>query len=498
MRANTAASYDIGLGKLPPQAIEVEEAVLGALMLDRDSLATVIDSLKEETFYKLEHQKIFAAIHTLFGKSQPVDILTVIQELKKRNELDLVGGPVYITSLTQRVASTANIEFHTRILNQKQIQRELISVSSEICKNAFEESTDALMLLDEAEQKLFSIAEGNIRKNFSKMSDLISEAKKQIEKAGQQPDGISGVPSGFLALERITGGWQRSDLIILAARPGMGKTAFVLSMARNAAVNHRKPVALFSLEMSSIQMVMRLISSETGLNNEKLKRGDLKEHEWHQLDAKVRELTEAPLYLDDTPSLSIFELRAKARRLKANHDIQLIIIDYLQLMTSGTDSRGGNREQEISMISRSLKSIAKELDIPVIALSQLSRNVEQRGGSKVPQLSDLRESGAIEQDADMVLFIYRPEYYHIEDSDGKDTSGLAEIHIAKHRNGALGVVELNYIKELVKFTDRSYTGTPSIASGSLGPNADFDNNQPTMIVPSRMNNDNWETDNYQF
>jgi len=498
LRANTAASYDIGLGKLPPQAIEVEEAVLGALMLDRDSLATVIDSLKEETFYKLEHQKIFAAIHTLFGKSQPVDILTVIQELKKRNELDLVGGPVYITSLTQRVASTANIEFHTRILNQKQIQRELISVSSEICKNAFEESTDALMLLDEAEQKLFSIAEGNIRKNFSKMSDLISEAKKQIEKAGQQPDGISGVPSGFLALERITGGWQRSDLIILAARPGMGKTAFVLSMARNAAVNHRKPVALFSLEMSSIQMVMRLISSETGLNNEKLKRGDLKEHEWHQLDAKVRELTEAPLYLDDTPSLSIFELRAKARRLKANHDIQLIIIDYLQLMTSGTDSRGGNREQEISMISRSLKSIAKELDIPVIALSQLSRNVEQRGGSKVPQLSDLRESGAIEQDADMVLFIYRPEYYHIEDSDGKDTSGLAEIHIAKHRNGALGVVELNYIKELVKFTDRSYTGTPSIASGSLGPNADFDNNQPTMIVPSRMNNDNWETDNYQF
>jgi replicative DNA helicase len=498
IKISTNSAYDPGLGKLPPQAVEVEEAVLGALMLDRDSLASVIDSLKVETFYRLEHQKIFSVIHDLFGHSMPVDILTVIQELKKRGELELVGGPVYITSLTQRVASTANIEFHARILNQKQIQRELISVSSEIIKQAFEESTDALELLDEAEQKLFAVAEGNIKKNFSKMSDLISEAKKQIEKAGQQPDGVSGVPSGFMALDRITAGWQRSDLVILAARPGMGKTAFVLSMARNAAVQFRKPVALFSLEMSSIQMVMRLISSETELSGEKLRKGDLQEHEWHQLDTKVRELTEAPLFIDDTPSLNIFELRAKARRLKSNHDIQMIIIDYLQLMTSGGDSRGGNREQEISMISRSLKSIAKELDIPIIALSQLSRNVEQRGGSKVPQLSDLRESGAIEQDADMVLFIYRPEYYKITENEaGQDTQGLAEIHIAKHRNGSLGAVNLRYISHLVKFTDVNES-LPFIPSAGLAPNEAFDQQQPTIIRGSRMNADNWDSSSLEM
>ncbi len=492
-KAGTNTGFDIGLGKLPPQALEVEEAVLGALLLDRDSLAAVIDSLKPETFYKIEHQKIFAAIHELFGKSMPVDILTVIQELKKRGELDVVGGPVYITSLTHRVASTANIEFHTRILNQKQIQRELINVSSAIIKDAYEESTDALTLLDEAEQKLFAVAEGNIKKNFSKMSDLISEAKKQIEKAGQQPDGVNGVPSGFMDLDRITAGWQQSDLIILAARPGMGKTAFVLTMARNASVQFKKPVAMFSLEMSSIQLVTRLIAAETGLSGEKLRKGNLEEHEWHQLDTKVRELTEAPMFIDDTPSLNIFEFRAKARRLKANHDIQMIIIDYLQLMTTGTDAKGGNREQEISMISRSLKSIAKELSIPIIALSQLSRNVEQRGGSKVPQLSDLRESGAIEQDADMVVFIYRPEYYKITESDtGIDTQGLAEIHIQKHRNGSLGAVNLKFDGRLMKFSDMN-SGIPFIPNSGLLPNAEFDSNQSTITRSSRMNSDNWDS-----
>jgi replicative DNA helicase len=481
-------TFDPAIGKLQPQAVEIEEAVLGALMLDRDSLANVIDSLKEDTFYRLEHQKIFAAIFQLFRDSKPVDILTVVQELKKRGDIDIVGGASYVTSLTNRVASTANIEFHTRILNQKQIQRELIKVSSEIIKDAYEESTDALELLDKAEKNLFAVAEGNIKKNFSKMSELIMEAKKQIEKAGQQQDGLSGVPSGFMKLDRVTAGWQKSDLVVLAARPGMGKTAFVLSLARNAAVDFKKPVAVFSLEMSSVQLVMRLISGETELNSDKLRKGNLENHEWHQLDTKIRELTEAPIFIDDTPGLNIFELRAKARRLKANHGIEMIIIDYLQLMTAGVDgSKGGNREQEISQISRALKGIAKELEIPVIALSQLSRNVEQRGGLKVPQLSDLRESGAIEQDADMVLFIYRPEYYNItETEEGLSTANYAEIHIAKHRNGALGVVPLKYINNLAKFADLEDTPSYPVNTG-LKPNTSFDEVSSTMTVGSKMN-----------
>lgn len=501
---------DFSAGKLPPQAVDVEEAVLGALMLDKDALSTVIDSLKVDTFYKDEHQRIFEVILNLFNNSKPVDILSVVQELRRRGELDLAGGAAYITSLTNRVASTAHIEYHSRILNQKQIQRELIKVSSNIISKAYEEGTDALMLLDEAEKELFAVGQSNIKKNFAQMSDLVIEAKKQIEQAGLQTDGLSGVPSGFMELDRMTAGWQRSDLLILAARPGMGKTAFVLALARNAAVDFKRPVAVFSLEMSSIQLVMRLISGEAELSNEKLKRGRLENHEWHQLDTKIRELTEAPIYIDDTPALSIFELRAKARRLKANHGIQMLIIDYLQLMTAGSEVKGGNREQEISMISRSLKGIAKELDIPVIALSQLSRNVEQRGGSKVPQLSDLRESGAIEQDADMVMFIYRPEYYNInETEDGRSTAGLAEIHIAKHRNGSLGAVPLRYISHLAKFANLDFVPSPPMAAGGgagvaagggLRPNTGFD--EPgggTIIRESKMNSgDSWETDNLDF
>lgn len=501
-------------GKLPPQAVDVEEAVLGALMLDKDALSNVIDSLKPDTFYKAEHQKIFEVVHYLFNNSKPVDILTVVQELRRRGELDMAGGAGYITFLTNRVASTANIEYHTRILNQKQIQRELIKVSSTIISKAYEESTDALLLLDEAEKELFAVGQGNIKKNFAQMSDLVTEAKKQIELAGLQTDGLSGVPSGFTELDRMTAGWQRSDLVILAARPGMGKTAFVLALARNAAVDFKRPVAMFSLEMSSIQLVMRLISGEAELSNEKLKRGKLENHEWHQLDTKIRELTEAPIFIDDTPALSIFELRAKARRLKANHGISMIIIDYLQLMTAGSEGKGGgNREQEISMISRSLKGIAKELDIPVIALSQLSRNVEQRGGSKVPQLSDLRESGAIEQDADMVMFIYRPEYYQImETEDGRPTAGLAEIHIAKHRNGSLGAVPLHYVSHLAKFVNQGYSGSSSPSptayiesagalnpSAGMQPNQAFDENPATITRGSKMNTqDPWDSDAMPF
>ena len=442
------------LGKLPPQAVDIEEAVLGALMLEKDALSAVIDVLRPECFYKDAHQMIFQAIHTLFHKAEPIDILTVTHALKKSGELEIVGGAYYITQLTSRIASAANIEYHARIILQKYIQRELIRISGETIKDAYEDTQDVLQLLDKAEKNLFEIAEGNIRRNYEDMQSLISKAIKEIEVASNQTSGITGVPSGFTELDRVTAGWQKSDLIIIAARPGMGKTAFVLSMARNAAVQFKRPVAFFSLEMSSIQLVNRLISSESEITSEKIRKGQLANHEWEQLNAKIKPLTEAPLYIDDTPSLSVFELRAKCRRLVAEKKVSMIIIDYLQLMVAGTDSRSGNREQEISTISRSLKAIAKELSVPIIALSQLSRAVETRGNSKRPQLSDLRESGAIEQDADMVMFIYRPEYYGLsEDENSQSTQGIAEVNVAKNRNGALKTVSLKFIGHLTKFTD---------------------------------------------
>jgi replicative DNA helicase len=423
-------------------------------MLEKDALTAVIDILRPECFYKEAHQKIFLAIHSLFHKAEPIDILTVTQWLKKSGDLEIIGGPYYITQLTNRIASAANIEFHARIILQKYIQRELIRISSDTIKDAYEDTSDVLQMLDNAEKSLFAIAEGNIRRNFEDMPSLISKAIKEIEHASNQTGGVTGVPSGFTELDRVTSGWHKSDLIIIAARPGMGKTAFVLSLARNAAVKFKKPVAFFSLEMSSIQLVNRLISSETEITSEKIRKGQLAHHEWEQLNAKIVPITNAPIYIDDTPSLSIFELRAKCRRLVAEKKVELIIIDYLQLMVAGTDNRSGNREQEISMISRSLKSISKELDIPIIALSQLSRAVESRGGVKKPQLSDLRESGAIEQDADMVMFIYRPEYYDLsEDESGNSTIGLAEIIVAKNRNGALKSVNLKFTGHLTKFSD---------------------------------------------
>jgi replicative DNA helicase len=366
----------------------------------------------------------------------------------------------------------------------------LIQISTETIREAFEDSTDVLDLLDKAESGLFAIAENNIKKNYAKMSDLLQEAIEQIEKAKNQEDGVSGIPSGFSALDKVTAGWQRSDLIILAARPGMGKTAFVLSLARNAAIDFKKPVAFFSLEMSSVQLVTRLISGETGLKADKLKRGQLEPHEWQQLHSQITKLAEAPIFIDDTPALNVFELRAKLRRLKSEQNIDMAIIDYLQLMTAGGEGKG-NREQEVSTISRSLKAIAKELNIPIIVLSQLNRQVESRGGannSKRPQLGDLRESGAIEQDADMVMFIYRPEYYQItQDDQGNDYRGLAQIIIAKHRNGSLEDVNLRFINENAKFTDY-YTEDMSTSS-ALGPNNDFidRNSAPSITVSSKIN-----------
>jgi replicative DNA helicase len=488
VRKNIPSSTFLEHGKLPPQAIELEEAVLGALMLEKNALNAVIDILKPESFYKEAHQKIFAAIINLFQKTQPVDILTVTNELKKTGELDIVGGPYFITQLTNRIASAANVEYHARIVSQKHIQRELIRISADTIKDAYEDSTDVFDLLDKAESNLFAVAESNIRKNYDSMSSLIGQAIKQIEIARTQKDGISGVQSGFTELDRTTSGWQKSDLIILAARPGMGKTAFVLSLARNTAVDFQKPVAVFSLEMSSIQLVNRLIAGETELSAEKLKKGNLQDHEWQQLNTQITKLAEAPIFIDDTPALSIFELRAKCRRLKSQHDIQLIIIDYLQLMTAGGEGKG-NREQEISNISRSLKSIAKELDVPIIALSQLSRAVETRGGDKRPQLSDLRESGAIEQDADMVMFIYRPEYYGItEDKEnGSSLTGIAELIIAKHRNGALKDVRLRFISHLAKFVDIETGNFDSFPP--LPPSAEFGGSAPSITFSSKMNHE---------
>ena len=469
-------------GKLPPQAIELEEAVLGALMLDNEALSDTIDILKPEYFYKMEHQKIFDAIIVLFNESKPVDILTVIEQLKKMGALENIGGAFYITRLTNSVASSANTEYHARIIVEKFIQRSLIQISSNIIKDSFDETIDVFDLLSKAEQDLFSVTEGSLRKSYDKMSVLITNAIQSIEELKNKKDGLSGVPSGFSKLDRVTSGWQKSDLIIIAGRPGMGKTALALTMARNIAINNKTPIGIFSLEMSSDQLVNRLISSESEIPSGKLRKGNLEEYEFVQLHEKIRDLAEAPIYIDDTPGLSVFELRAKARRLVKNHGVQIIIVDYLQLMTAG-GNKSGNREQEISTISRSLKGIAKELKIPVIALSQVNRGVESRTStSKRPILADLRESGAIEQDADIVNFIYRPEYYKIYEWENSDDSrGQAEIIIAKHRNGSLENIRLKFISNLAKFSDLDYFDGVN-EDGSLG-------DEPSFISHSSSMND---------
>lgn len=449
-------------GKIPPQAVDLEESVLGAMMIDKKGVDETIDLLKPDVFYKEAHKNIFEAIYKLFESNQPVDLLTVSSQLKKDKKLEASGGEYYLIQLTQKVSSSAHIEYHARIILQKYIQRSLIQISNEIIEESYDESTDVFDLLDHAEAKLYEVTQGNIKRSSETAQSLVIQAKKRIEEISNK-EGLSGIPAGFEKLDKITSGWQPSDLIIIAARPGMGKTALTLSMARNIAVGQNIPVAFFSLEMSSVQLITRLISSETGLNSEKLRTGNLQTHEWEQLNVKVKGLEKAPLFIDDTPSISIFDLRAKARRLSSQHGIQLIIIDYLQLMTSGASQKNGNREQEISTISRNLKALAKELNIPVIALSQLSRAVETRGGSKRPLLSDLRESGAIEQDADIVSFIYRPEYYKIDEWDDDErspTENQAELIIAKHRNGGLDNIRLKFIKELGRFENLDHFDTP--------------------------------------
>lgn len=475
---------NIVFGKVQPQAPDLERAVLGALMLDKDALTGVVDILQTASFYVDAHQKIYKSICSLFEKSHPVDLLTVTEELKQMGALESIGGPYYLVELTNKVASAANIEFHARIIAQKYIQRELIRVSTETIRDAYEDTTDVFDLLDKTEQGLFGITEQNLSGGSLGMSTLVNMAMKQLEEMSGKEAGLTGVPTGFTNLDRLTSGWQPSDLIVIAARPGMGKTSFTMAVARNAAIDFGKGVAFFSLEMSSLQLVNRLISMETEIASEKLRQGRLEDYEWQQLHAQVEKLSNVPLYIDDTPGISVFELRAKCRRLKMQHDIQMVIIDYLQLMTAGGDHKGGNREQEISLISRSLKALAKEISVPVIALSQLSRAVETRGGAKRPQLSDLRESGAIEQDADIVAFIYRPEYYDIlEDEEGNSVKGTGEIIVAKHRNGALDSVRLKWDGQYAKFSNLD-----DIAFKGLDDNSFFDPNDAGETFSSKLNN----------
>ncbi len=474
------------MGRVPPQAVDIEKAVLGALMLEKNAVNDTIDILTEESFYDPKHQYIFGAIRELFGKSKPIDLITVTDLLSRKGELAASGGASYISQLTSRIGSTAHVEYHARIISEMHIKRELIRMSNDILKNAYDETKDVFDVLNQAENDLFNISENNMSKGVDEMQHVIVEAVSEIEKARQNSDGISGVPTGFYALDKVTAGWQKSDMIVIAARPAMGKTAFVLSMARNIAVDYNSAVAIFSLEMSSVQLVKRLISSETRIPAEKLRKGNLRDDEFQQLHSRIKKLSTAPIYIDDTPGISIFDLRAKCRRLKMQFKIEVVIIDYLQLMSAGT-SKNGNREQEISSISRSIKEIAKELNIPIIALSQLSRSVEQRGGDKRPQLSDLRESGAIEQDADIVSFIYRPEYYNInQDEDGNSNLGIGEIMIAKHRNGALENVRLRFIKEFARFDNIGIGEETIYEQEGLTPNSSFENN--TYTVQSKMNN----------
>ncbi|MBI2283466.1 MAG: replicative DNA helicase [Bacteroidetes bacterium] len=464
-------------GKVPPQAKELEEAVLGAVMLEKSAFDTISEIIKPECFYVEANQLIYKSMQGLQQKSMPIDILTVVEELKMREQLDAVGGPYYVTKLTNSVVSTANIEAHARIVLQKFIQRELIRISGEIIGDAYEDSTDVFDLLDESETKMFNITNNYLKKNFEDIQNVLAKTINRIDELRTKTEDISGVPSGFPTLDRITYGWQPTDLIILAARPSVGKTAFALNLARNSALHPTKPVPVgfFSLEMSASQLVQRILSAESEIKMEKISRGKLENYEYEQLLSKgIKKLEVAPIFIDDTAALNIFEFRAKARRLVNKHNVGIIIIDYLQLM-SGSGDRNSNREQEISNISRNLKALAKELSVPIIALSQLSRAVETRKESKMPQLSDLRESGAIEQDADMVMFIYRPEYYEVMNNEhGESTHGETHIRIAKHRNGSLETVKLRAKLDIQKFEEWDDNGGMPGLGGSwkpVGPSA---------------------------
>lgn len=480
--------------KKPPNATDFERLVIGGILIDNNKIDDLWDMLFPEIFYDPRHQEIYRAVVQLRQRGEPVDIVTLIQELKRTDKLNLCGGEQYIIDLSLSVSSSANIDYYGRIVIEKYILRSLIDISAKVIDEAYMESADVFELLDKSEKAFFDITNDTLKKNFHSASDLVKEALEKIKSISQK-EGVSGVPSGFKKLDMMTGGWQDSDLIIIAARPAMGKTAFLLSMARNMCIEYNMPLAIFSLEMSSVQLITRMIAAETGINSEALRKGNLTEEQWKILYNNISKLENAPLYIDETPALSVFDFRAKCRRLVVQHGVKIIMVDYLQLMTANNGQKSsGNREQEIATISRSLKAIAKELNVPVIALSQLSRSVENRPGKR-PQLSDLRESGAIEQDADIVSFIFRPEYYGIDywDNDpGPEqnaTKNQAELIIAKHRNGGTGEVRLAFLNELAKFTnleDLSYGYGPmdmSSAADDAGLKALISGRDPSESFP---------------
>ncbi|MCI5875832.1 MAG: replicative DNA helicase [Prevotella sp.] len=463
-RKSSSAPIDISYGHLQPQALDIEKLVLGALMIDKDAFSVVSEFLKPQTFYEPRNQKLYQAIQTLNMDEHPVDISTVIEELKREGTLDDVGGPMYVIELSHDVASSAHIEYHARILAQKFLARQLISYASGIETKAFDESIDVNELMQEAEGKLFELSQHNMKKDYVQVDPVINQAINILQKASANSGGLTGVPTGYRKLDEKTSGWQASDLVIIAGRPAMGKTSFALSLAKNIAVDHNIPIAFFSLEMNNVQLVNRLISNVCSIPGNKMLNGQLSKDEWERLDKNITNLQGAPLYIDDTPGLSIFELRTKARRLVREKQVKVIMIDYLQLMNA-TGMNFGSRQEEVSKISQSLKGLAKELDIPILALSQLNRGVEGREGleGKRPQLSDLRESGAIEQDADMVMFVHRPEYYRIfQDEQGHDLHGMAQIIIAKHRKGATGDVLLTFKGEYTRFQDPEDSPAPPV------------------------------------
>lgn len=454
-RKGQQAPIDTSFGHLQPQAIDIEKVVLGALMIDKDAFTVVSEIIKPETFYEARHQKIYEAVQSLNLQEKPVDIMTVTEELRHKGTLEDVGGPAYVVELSSQVASSAHIEYHAHILAQKFLARQLIQFASMIETDAFDETVDVDDLMQKAEGALFEISQKNMLQDYVQIDTIVDQAHQLLLQASNREGGLTGIPSGFRKLDDITAGWQPSDLVIIAGRPAMGKTSFALSIAKNVAIDYRKPIAFFSLEMNNVQLVNRLISNVCSIPGNKILNGQLTPDEWERFDSNIRKMQGAPIYVDDTPGLSIFELRTKARRLVREHGIELLMIDYLQLMNAN-GMRFNSRQEEVSTISRSLKGLAKELNIPVLALSQLSRAVEQRDGpeGKRPQLSDLRESGAIEQDADMVLFVHRPEYYHIlQDEKGNDLHGMAQIIIAKHRKGATGDVLLNFRGEYTRFSN---------------------------------------------
>jgi len=441
--------------KIPPQSVEVEQAVLGAMLLDKEAIGKAVEIIDKDSFYRDDHRKIFSAIVDLYDKNQPVDIITVSDELARRKELDNVGGRVYLLELTEKIATTANIEYHANIVLEKATLRRLIDTSTQIVSQCYDATLEVDDLLDRAEQGIFGISEKRIKEGFISIGDLLPHTFEAIEEYQKKGGMVTGISTGFFELDTLTGGLQNSDLIVVASRPSMGKTAFCLSVAEHVAIEEKVPVGIYSLEMVKSQVAQRMLCSRARFSTHKMRTGRISDHEYSNLAVAVGPLAESKIFIDDTPNLGILQMRAKARRLKAQYDVGLVIVDYLQLMQGPRGAE--SRQQEISMISRSLKGLAKELNVPVIAVSQLSRKVEDRGGDKRPMLADLRESGAIEQDADVVIFVYRPEFYGIEKfKDGAPSQGVAEIIVSKHRNGPTGNLRLTFIKDYARFENMEF------------------------------------------